>query len=549
MSELNPGDAAAVGTEAEAEEIPRGFVSAEGKRRMITSAAVLTGVVVFLQMAVSMGLSIYGLVASGFGELKEIDPDRGTFWKGGVWLVETEPGRRYGERVESRLLRWSEDGVGEPVEMATFKAVSPRLVAAGDVLWIVSPDVVGTISARGIEFGTAGEWLGVTSPPFLNEGRPALIAESPEGREIRRYTDGAWQPGGAIKLGSDAAFADLEGLLVIGDPGTEQLVAYGDEGLIASPEGASCLWTTACPDRWDVVIPRDEKVASYAAAMADGQPVIFATLSKGLKAEIVGYRRGAGGWERYVELEFGIPGAIGVFPTDKPGRLFVVCQGFPGTLTGWEIVGGDVRGKLALGEDMTPPTAVYSWSYLGNVVTMVFSFLMALVLAPRMRRLKVPLHRQGERGVPYASLVRRGLACGVDMLITGGPAIAAFGFFFGLYADMGEASLTGVLDAAAFIGIAMVWGLACFFLFAFWEGRTGKTPGKALLGIRALNLELEPCGFGRALLRNLLMVADGMFNCVVGVLLIAITPSWQRVGDLVAKTVVVRDEPPAGSAG
>lgn len=538
MSELRPrGDA-----EAEPEEAPRGFVSAEAKRKVITAAAVLTGIAVFLQIAVSTALSIYGVIASGFGEFKEIDPDRGAFWKGGLWLVETRPGARYGERVEARLLRWSEDGGPEMVEMASFKARDPRLVPAGDTLWIASPDVVGAISPTGIEFEAADEWIGIASPTFLSEGRPALITETPGGREVRRFRDGTWQPAGAVSLGADASFVDLSGLLVVGETGRELLVAHGDDGLIASPEGAQCLWTDACPDRWETVVPADENAVSYSAAMADGQPVIFATLASGIEAEIAGYRRIPSGWEKYVELEFGIPGAVGVFATDKPGRLFVVCQGFPGSVSGWEIVGGEVRGKLDLGQDGAPPTAIYGWSYLGNVITAVFPFLMALFLAPRMRRLKTPVHEAPERSAPYASLARRGLACGVDTLISGGPLIASFGFFMGLYSDLESSPLMGMLDAAAFMTIGVLWGLLCFFLISFWEGRTGKTPGKWIFGIRALDLELEPCGFGRALLRNLLMVADGMFSCVVGVLMIAVTPRWQRVGDLAGRTVVVRDE-------
>ncbi|MBW2277621.1 MAG: RDD family protein [Deltaproteobacteria bacterium] len=546
MSELRLGDAARA--EEEAAEIPRGFVSAEGKRKLVMTAAVITGIMVFLQIAVSMGMSIYGIVVSGFGDIKVIDPDRGAYWKGGLWLLETEPAGRYGARLETRLLRWTEDGEGELVEMATFKAVSPQLVPDGDRLWIVSPDVVGTLSASGIRFDAADEWIGIASSPFLSEAQPALITETPEGREVRRFRDGAWQRVGPLSLGSDAGFSDLEGLIVTGEPGSELLVTYSDDGLIASPDGVDCLWTAGCPDRWDVVIPGEENVVSYAAAIADGQPVIFAMLGKGLEAEIVGYRRIVTGWEKYVELEYGLPGAIGVFPTDKPGRLLLVCQGFPGTLTGWEIVGGDVRGKLLLGEDSAPPTAVYGWTYLSNVVTLVFPFLMALLLAPRMRRLKTQAYRTEQRSAPFASVLRRGLACGVDTLIAGGPLIGSFVFFMGVFTDMETSPLGGMLDAAAFMTIAVLWGLLCFFLMSFWEGRTGKTPGKALFGIRTLNLELEPCGFGRALLRNLLMVADGMFSCVVGVLLIAITPSWQRVGDLVGRTVVVRGAASSNSA-
>lgn len=71
------------------------------------------------------------------------------------------------------------------------------------------------------------------------------------------------------------------------------------------------------------------------------------------------------------------------------------------------------------------------------------------------------------------------------------------------------------------------------------EGRWGLPPGKALVGIRTLGTDLQPCGFGRALLRNVLTVVDGFFNFLVGLMLAAPTEQWQRVGDLVARTVVV----------
>ena len=47
-------------------------------------------------------------------------------------------------------------------------------------------------------------------------------------------------------------------------------------------------------------------------------------------------------------------------------------------------------------------------------------------------------------------------------------------------------------------------------------------------------------------MRNALKLVDGFFNFLVGILLVAFTPEWQRVGDLAARTIVVRvpKEPP-----
>jgi uncharacterized RDD family membrane protein YckC len=98
-----------------------------------------------------------------------------------------------------------------------------------------------------------------------------------------------------------------------------------------------------------------------------------------------------------------------------------------------------------------------------------------------------------------------------------------------------------------FLGLfaaAFLWALLVLMAYSYFEGRYGKTPGKWLLGIRVLGTNLQPCGFGRALLRNLLTFVDGFFNFLVGALLVALTENWQRLGDLAARTVVVADAKP-----
>ncbi len=90
--------------------------------------------------------------------------------------------------------------------------------------------------------------------------------------------------------------------------------------------------------------------------------------------------------------------------------------------------------------------------------------------------------------------------------------------------------------------LAFLWMLLTLVAFSYLEGRFGKTPGKWLLRIRVLGTDLRVCGFGRALVRNLLTFVDGFFNFLVGVLLVALTENWQRLGDLAARTIVVVDE-------
>ena len=85
----------------------------------------------------------------------------------------------------------------------------------------------------------------------------------------------------------------------------------------------------------------------------------------------------------------------------------------------------------------------------------------------------------------------------------------------------------------------MLWLLAGVLLFSWLEGKYGATPGKYIFGIRVLGTDLRPCGFFRALIRNILKLIDSFFNFLVGVTTIALTENWQRIGDLAARTIVV----------
>ena len=57
-----------------------------------------------------------------------------------------------------------------------------------------------------------------------------------------------------------------------------------------------------------------------------------------------------------------------------------------------------------------------------------------------------------------------------------------------------------------------------------------------------MGTDLKPCGFGRGLLRNLLIFIDGFSSFLVGVLVISLSRNWQRLGDMAANTIVVKKE-------
>ena len=154
--------------------------------------------------------------------------------------------------------------------------------------------------------------------------------------------------------------------------------------------------------------------------------------------------------------------------------------------------------------------------------------------------------KSGRRAEHYASLTRRAVAQLIDLAIFAGPMILSTVLFMRkmLWSAMNEPE--GPWDVVMFftpIFAAFGWILVMALLFTYTEGRSGVTPGKWVTRIRVLGTDLQPCGFGRALVRNLLKCVDGFFNFMVGIMVVALSENWQRVGDMAARTVVVDWKP------
>jgi uncharacterized RDD family membrane protein YckC len=148
----------------------------------------------------------------------------------------------------------------------------------------------------------------------------------------------------------------------------------------------------------------------------------------------------------------------------------------------------------------------------------------------------------------FASLWQRALAQLVDLVPLSAAFLIPFAWMWRLFSDPESFVESGPMFPFVFLGLfvgAFLCALLVLLAFSYYEGRSGRTPGKWLLGIRVLGTNLQPCGFGRALLRNMLSFVDGFFSFLVGALLVALTENWQRLGDMAARTIVVIDEKPA----
>lgn len=82
--------------------------------------------------------------------------------------------------------------------------------------------------------------------------------------------------------------------------------------------------------------------------------------------------------------------------------------------------------------------------------------------------------------------------------------------------------------------IMLVW----FFLFPLMEGITGQTLGKKLLSIKVVKENFEKTSVLTSFARHLFDVVDLFF--LVGLIVASIKERNQRIGDLVAGTLVVK---------
>ena len=140
----------------------------------------------------------------------------------------------------------------------------------------------------------------------------------------------------------------------------------------------------------------------------------------------------------------------------------------------------------------------------------------------------------------YATNTQRIVAFLIDTAIIVGIVIS----FFYLGGVLGVYDLNEILSEQSFIWflalIMWLW-IAQIIYFTFFEGWKGQSPGKKLIGIKVTNDELQKCDFLDAFTRNVVRFLDiVLFIYAVSLLVMNLYPKRQRIGDLVAKTVVLK---------
>ena len=89
-------------------------------------------------------------------------------------------------------------------------------------------------------------------------------------------------------------------------------------------------------------------------------------------------------------------------------------------------------------------------------------------------------------------------------------------------------------------GSAFFWFLIAMAYYVIMEATSGGTLGKKAMGIRVVRADGGAISWQAAIIRNLLRIIDGFAFYLVGAIIVWVSKSKQRLGDIAAKTLVVK---------
>jgi uncharacterized RDD family membrane protein YckC len=150
-------------------------------------------------------------------------------------------------------------------------------------------------------------------------------------------------------------------------------------------------------------------------------------------------------------------------------------------------------------------------------------------------RISIPTPEGVELELVLAGVGSRLVGALLDTLLKG-VTLFALWLVSGAVATDGGGFFVALLIVASFV---VLWG----YDVAFETLASGRTPGKRAAGLRVVRLGGEPVGFLASAVRNLLRIVDMQpgFVYAVGAVTILFSQRNQRLGDLAAGTLVVRE--------
>lgn len=422
---------------------------------------------------------------------------------------------------------------GESLHVIYADGTHYRYDPAGGTVARTLPDGAVPLAMAGDDSRAALYALVPTEVASALEASPPVTADGPTSSRLAvvRYEQGAWHRDRPAPdaLGPDDScwFAAEEGTchLIVADERSSERLAYFQ----SSDDG----WA----DPLYVAVPIAETV--LAAVILEGRMTLVVA--------------GADADPRLLPLDDGestsgtaLAGGRGAVAAAMCGKQLALA--FPGDgraprIGLWSADGQPVRDGPAAIQALLP--VHQPWVTIGMPYTAygVLAAILAPVFVWRREVMTVPTVLP--RGQALASYTRRLLAFGLDCLFwlpvvvwLMAPLLPPAGS-----STPDEVDVARLTMSAAFLlrWLIAAGGFACYA--AIFEAATGATPGKRICRCRVADEHGRRCGVGRVLARNLLRVIElfPIFQLMPAIVLVLLTRNRQRLGDLVAGTIVVED--------
>ena len=512
-------------------------------------------------------------------------------WKGRIWyeVMKVGPNNLAGRGTLASFDPEKGD-VKDSLIQVPFPATG--LLAQGDRLWVVSPNsVTRLVGEESLEFKPK-RLLGRTSEPFLYEDQVAIIdvAARPY-PSLLVLKDGEWNDLGGIVIPFSYASSTVNGKkILLPLPTQSQVGASLTDVKVVSQDGqvhlfvsdgstvayrtgiemapASALAPANVPSvvdisnlaEWEAVCSTSSMVGrggktGWKVGILDGEPVVITIPSNVANpfqnVSLLAYRRRAGEWHKIAEQSS--PALMNLLTVSNGQKMYVAGQSFAQTLRLHTVADTELR---RTGIVLKAPVAGFQeplqrWAKLYQWVYWPGLLIMALGLSRLMSAYLGSQYQFGLTMVELASMTRRGLARLIDMFVFWIPN-------YGLTVAFGMASQEQVAEnmdkffdsGAGGLMLRFAWLLLSLVLSGFLfllinsvlQGWWGLTLGKWICGIRTVRSTLRPCGFFRALFREILIVVDTLFGMTLipVTLTMAFSSNRQRIGDMLADTIVIR---------
>lgn len=450
--------------------------------------------------------------------------DRSVVVNDELWLprtaTEKNDAQDKGRRWEVVALS-SEKPVALPENLASGLG-APWLLPSDDGLVVIRDGHAGVVRNGSVTELPDGDSLYPKSQVFTRGGEAAVLTREDDELRLRTWTAGRWTERGAIGLRlPESTYPDE--IVVVEGSGLQVFMREGDHVWFGETTGG---------ERAESFRKVSESDGGIAAGTIDGTLFLVRVTDKEEGKRVEALRRVGDNFKPVSHAV--VDGADDLRWVTVKGKSELVVET---TMGGVQLVGFDGE-RLVPGEKIGGGMGkVLFWALLpqGGSILLAAAFAGVVALLARSRR-DDEVSGQDASTVRMASLGRRFAARLVDTLIAILPIAVVMTWAL---LDGSSASLQAAGSDGAQMGY-VGWALLVTCVFSAMEGHLGISPGKALMGIRVVGEDLRACGFGRGIARNLLFVVDGLLTYQVGVMMLALSKRQQRLGDMAAKTLVIR---------